>query len=90
MRYDLLKLDRALTPQERKRLKVTSKAGHAAPPGTGPQGETCRSCQHLERMRYAKTYFKCALNKAKWTHGSKTDIKAGDPSCQKWERKPES
>lgn len=35
--------------------------GYAAPPGTGPKGETCGSCAHLYRNRLAKTYLKCAL-----------------------------
>ena len=60
-------------------------SGHAAPPGTGPDGETCKTCRHSYGLQYAKTYYKCALNRAKWTGGRKTDIRLRDPACEKWE-----
>lgn len=87
----ILKLDipnRALTAQERRLLFQTptkGKSGHAAPPGSGPQGETCGSCRHLARKRMAKTYLKCALMQAIWTGGGGTDVRARDPACAKWE-----
>lgn len=65
------------TPRPRKR-------GHAGIPGTGPQGETCRTCVHLDRRcRPAKTYLKCDL--VKWTSGAGTDVRAKDPACSRWE-----
>lgn len=67
---------------ERYRVK---RRGHAAQPGTGPEGESCGTCQHRARIRYAKTYQKCELVKAKWTHGAGTDIRARDPACERWE-----
>lgn len=60
--------------------------GHAARPGTGPEGETCGSCAHYSVQRYSKTYRKCALTKAAWTHGPGTDIRAKDPACSKWDK----
>ena len=57
--------------------------GHAAIPGTGPQGETCRTCVHLVRRQRAKTYLKCDL--VKWTSGAGTDVRAKDPACSRWE-----
>lgn len=86
---DLLHLDRALTPQERKRLAAstrTKKHGHAWAPGTGPEGETCGSCKHLARKTMARTFLKCALMRAVWTGGYGTDVRARDPACKKWER----
>lgn len=88
---ELLNLDRALTPQERRLLfKMTPKAhaGYAATPGTGPMGETCHSCKHYayNEGRTARAYRKCALMRAIWTGGPGTDIKAGSPACSKWER----
>jgi len=59
--------------------------GYAATPGSGPQGETCRGCEHyavrLERYR------KCRLMRDEWTGGAATDIKASSPACAKWEAK---
>ncbi len=59
--------------------------GYAAKPGTGPVGETCKSCRHLYRNEQAKTYLKCALTRACWTGGRRTDILAKAPACEKWE-----
>lgn len=61
-------------------------AAHAAPPGTGPEGETCKSCLHIYRNRLSKVYLKCDLMRAHWTGGGGTDIRAKDPACSKWER----
>jgi hypothetical protein len=85
---DLLKLDRALTPAERRALFKTparQNAGYAATPGSGPAGETCRTCKHLHRKRLAGTYLKCGLMSAVWTGGAATDVKAGSPACSRWE-----
>ena len=85
---DMLKLDRALTPAERRQLfhkPAKKKTGYAATPGTGPQGETCKTCQHLYRKRMAGTYLKCSLMEAVWTGGGATDVKAGSPACARWE-----
>jgi hypothetical protein len=86
---DLFGKEFALTPPERKQLnrKSTVPRGHAALPGTGPQGETCGSCNNLARIRYAKTYLKCGLMKAHWTGGPKTDVRARDAACKRWEKK---
>lgn len=80
-----------LTPEQRKKLKPpcsTGARGHVSPPGTGPAGETCGSCKHLARNRMAKTYLKCGLNQAKWTAGPKSDVRAKDQACSKWEARP--
>lgn len=62
-------------------------SGHVAAPGSGPAGETCRSCAHLARVEYARDYLKCGLNRHNWTGGRKTDVRAGDAACSKWESK---
>jgi hypothetical protein len=83
---DLFHLDRVLTPAERKRLvkPKKKKSGHAWTPGTGPQGESCKTCQHLVRKKMSKTYLKCALMRAHWTGGGGTDVRASDPACREW------
>lgn len=57
--------------------------GYAAPPGTGPAGETCASCQHIMRT---EKYRKCSLNRARWTGGPGSDILARAAACSKWEK----
>ena len=64
-------------------------AGYAAPPGSGPKGETCRTCLHFTRIRYAGTYRKCGLMRQHWTHGQGTDILARAPACNRWEKPDE-
>ena len=66
--------------------KPTPPRGYAMPPGTGPAGETCGSCQHIVRKGgNARAYLKCGLNRARWTSGQGTDIRARSPACKKWE-----
>ena len=77
----------AMTELERKRLyrrNASHPRGHAAPPGTGPEGETCGSCAHYTRRKFAGTYRKCGLMEAHWTNGPKSDIRAKDPACKLW------
>lgn len=84
----LMNKDLALTPAERRRLErgAKPKRGHAAPPGTGPAGETCGSCANLIRKRMSKTYLKCELTRIVWTGGAGTDVRARDPACSRWEK----
>lgn len=61
---------------------------HAAMPGTGPNGKTCRGCKHYYRAHYHdKTWLKCNLMREHWTHGPGSDIKASDPACRMFEEK---
>jgi len=77
---------RALLAKARKKRKEPVPRGYAAQPGTGPAGETCRSCRHYVRKHLAKAYLKCALMRAHWTGGGSTDIRAGSPACKRWEK----
>lgn len=62
------------------------KHGYASAPGSGPQGETCKSCANYRRVKSGtRAYPKCVL--VKWTHGPGTDIKASSPACSRWEAK---
>lgn len=80
---DLFEKMRAAPVRVKKRREPLP-AGHADRPGTGLAGETCGSCKHLYRNRQAKTYLKCALTRACWTGGRKTDVRAKDAACSKW------
>jgi hypothetical protein len=55
---------------------------HAGTPGRGPQGETCKTCAYYLRVLKSRVYLKCGLTD--WTNGPATDIRAGDPACEKW------
>jgi hypothetical protein len=78
-----------LPPQSpRSRAAALVRTGlYADTPGTGPEGETCKTCAHLYRREMGKTYLKCALMRASWTGGGRTDVKASAPACSKWGRR---
>lgn len=59
--------------------------GHAAPPGTGPQGETCGSCRHVEGpVGYTKA---CGLMRDQWELRTQkqNDVRLKDAACSRWE-----
>jgi hypothetical protein len=82
---NLLTIEQARVVAKR---KGTQPKGYAALPGSGPAGETCKSCRHIVRKRMAKTYLKCGLMERSWTGGTGSDIRACAPACSRWE-KPE-
>jgi hypothetical protein len=77
---------RALLGPDSKKRKPTPPNGYAAPPGTGPEGKTCRDCTHKHTMSNtgAKSWIKCDLRRATWTHGPGSDIRASSPACAKF------
>lgn len=61
--------------------------GYAAKPGSGPAGETCRTCQHSCPIRHHdRNYWKCAHLRPNWTHGPGTDIRLKSPACTYWQQ----
>lgn len=82
-RKSRIPLTGSLYPDWTPSVQRTPGKGHAAAPGGGPKGETCGTCEHIVRHTLAKTYLKCGL--IRWTNGSATDIRAGDPACVRWE-----
>jgi hypothetical protein len=72
-----VKVPRHSTPKAR---------GYAYWPGTGPAGETCKTCQFIQRHQHAKVYIKCGHKCAPaHTGGPATDIRARSPACKYWE-----
>lgn len=67
--------------------KKTKANGYAATPGSGPAGETCKTCEHYTHRSLAKNYRKCALMAHAWTGGPGTDILARAPACSRWEKR---
>ncbi len=70
--------------KKRQRREPTPR-GYAGIPGTGPAGETCKTCKHLFRNQQARVYLKCDLNRARWTGGGGSDVRAKSPACKFWE-----
>lgn len=67
--------------------RVKGAKGYARPPGSGPAGETCKTCAHCCRVEGgANWYHKCDLLKFRWTHGPGTDVKAKSPACELWKK----
>ncbi|HRJ61472.1 MAG TPA: hypothetical protein PKZ99_09890 [Azospirillaceae bacterium] len=68
------------------RRRNTPSAAHFKDPGSGPMGQTCGGCWHLNKVgHHGKSYHKCGL--VRWTHGAATDIRLKDPACSGWEAK---
>ena len=59
----------------------------AAPIGSGPEGETCKTCAHYTIREWAGKYRKCGLMERFWTHGLGSDIKAKWAACRCWEKR---
>lgn len=76
-------------------IRSESAAGYAAPPGTGPQGETCGSCANCRVRSHrvaSKTgggkqrrFYKCGVMFPSWTATRGSDVLVHSPACQRWE-----
>lgn len=62
--------------------RLTPKQGYAAPPGTGPFGETCGSCRHLHTAGNPRKDLHCNL--AGHRRGERRPSQ-GSPACSRWE-----
>lgn len=62
-------------------------AGYAAPPGTGPQGESCGTCMHCRvRTFHDRHFYKCELMVAAWNKDRSSDVVLKSPACRRWEK----
>jgi hypothetical protein len=69
--------------------RPTPARGYAAPPGTGPAGETCGSCRFRVVHSYSRDYHKCSMFVrigGRWTSGTSTDIRVRSAACKFWEK----
>ena len=53
-----------------------------APPGTGPAGEVCGSCDSFWSATGVAT--KCVLAASSWTMTPETDVGRNTPACSRW------
>lgn len=65
-------------------------AGYAARPGSGPDGETCGSCEYLQTVKLAGTYHKCVLMAKFHTGSRRTDVLTSAPACERWRKSVET
>lgn len=84
---DIFGIELSAAEAHAQKRKGAQPRGYAAPPGTGPKGETCGSCEHLVRRSMGKTYLKCWKALEKWTSGRGSDVLARAPSCRLWQAK---
>lgn len=54
----------------------------------GPDGATCKKCQHLRRKSYAGTFIKCAMRPD--TNGPGTDHRVHWQACGKYQERAET
>ncbi len=82
----IVEVERAFDQTGKAKRKPTKANGYAARPGSGPEGETCKTCEHLRCVGGgSRFYSKCNLREGTWTHGPGSDIKQKSPACSKWE-----
>lgn len=74
-----------LSAAAQKRRNADMPRGSFAPIGSGPAGETCKTCKHSYCRKMGNTYWKCDLVKA--TGSPKTDIRLKWAACRGWEKK---
>jgi hypothetical protein len=55
-----------------------------APLGSGPKGETCRTCEYSVYRQMSKAYWKCEKMRYYWTGGKGSDIRLKWLACQIW------
>ena len=73
-----------------KKANAGKPQGYAAPPGTGPRGETCGSCEFAVRRQFnVKHFWKChmylKIYGVRWTNSYGTDIRLKSPACKHWQ-----
>lgn len=71
-----------------KKKRDETPKGYAARPGSGPAGETCKTCIHAQLSHtYRHRYWKCDIIQHRWTRGPGTDIRLKSPACSFWKSK---
>lgn len=74
----------ARPPEKAPQAKRLGWKATPAPIGSGPPGETCKTCQYMRRVKINKTYLKCYLMVKHWSFGGATDVRAGWDACREW------
>lgn len=69
--------------------KVKRREGYAARPGTGSDGETCRTCRHICRVRGNEYASACQIGR-KGPYGARLYISPSSAACSQFERRKAS
>lgn len=73
-------------PTSKGKRKNTKPNGYFTRPGSGPAGETCKTCAHrVHKQLSGKVVSKCDKARGAWTNGRGSDILASSPACSGWE-----
>lgn len=72
---------------ERGEFRSPQANGYAAPPGTGPAGETCGTCSHCSVRVHTsagrnRKFYKCGVMVQTWSFCRSTDVLASSPACR--------
>lgn len=59
--------------------KTYNTLAYPAPPGSGPEGETCGTCNHCYSRSFSKRVYKCGLMSG--SHSDRTDIGVRKKAC---------
>lgn len=82
-------IDRPQFTAHGKKKRDETPKGYAARPGSGPAGETCKTCANASlNTGYSKNYYKCLLLQRVWTSSYGTDIRLKSPACSYLQPKP--
>lgn len=62
--------------------------GYAARPGSGPAGETCKTCEfkYQVEIRSGRKFWKCLKVQHRWSGCYASDIRLKSPACSFWEQ----
>lgn len=66
---------------------IRPKRGYAAPSGSGPAAETCRTCRHIGGVKGNEYASQCRIAK-RGSFGVAIFISPTATACSRWERKP--
>lgn len=58
---------------------------YPAEPGTGPSGETCKTCKFKVKIRMGGVWYKCEKMRPHWSCSARTDIKMRSAACSYFE-----
>lgn len=73
------------------KLKRVGANGYPYPPGSGPEGETCATCEFKIKVNGGrKNYWKCVKfhsprTTRQWSGSISSDIRLASPACKLWE-----
>lgn len=61
--------------------------GYARRPGSGPDGETCKTCGHCCKLhRDGWAGYKCAVIRHRWSRSPATDVALRSPACEAFQK----